>query len=144
MDQLKIKNFQAQLKAVLSGKCCDGCKVSTVTENLQPTLSEEKFRETKNQILGAGQIFLFTLLSFAVLGLNNYCRDILSENIASVNAGCNRTLLYLNKMALPTFMFILVPALILIRNDKIKRFVLKEMLGLPCVNNYFSVVIEKV
>jgi hypothetical protein len=120
----KIKNvFNLEQICFQSKVGIDG---SDSNNKLKITLSEEKFQESKSQIVGTGQTLLLLCLTLSILTSTQIMKTIVKKNIGSINTGPIRTWAYIGRMTLPTFVFIVGPVAILWHNDKMRNSIIRD------------------
>ncbi len=103
-------------------KCNGASKITKVTK-----FKNEKFEETKSNILGTSQTV--SMIIFAVIAVIpvSVGKTRTKLNIEDINRGNLRLLIYLGKISMPTFYFLLFPLLMLAFNQRVKKSLLKEV-----------------
>ena len=89
--------------------------------------SEEKFQESRSQIVGSGQTVVCLILSLIVMYPVYFAKEGIKNDIDSINYGYARISVYIVKMLIPTFSFIIFPILILRNNEKMQKSVVKDL-----------------
>ena len=89
--------------------------------------TNEKFEETKSNILGTSQTVLMILLAVLALLPVSRSKAMIKRNIEDINHGYLRKLYYTGKISMPTFTFLLFPLLMLAFNHKVRRSLIREL-----------------
>lgn len=89
--------------------------------------TNEKFEETKSNILGTGQTVLMILLAVLAVLPAAKSKVLIKMNADDINHGHVRKLYYLSKISMPTFTFLLFPLLMLAFNHKVRRSLIREL-----------------
>ena len=87
----------------------------------------EKFEETKSNILGTSQTVLMLALAVVAVAPISIGKTLIKKNIEEINFGKGRTLMYLGKISMPTFTFLLFPLLMLAFNRKVRKSLWREL-----------------
>jgi len=111
--------------------CNEVSNISTV-----PAGQNEKFEETKSNILGTSQTVLMIVLGMIAMLPVLIGKINTKQNIDDINSGNLRTLIYLGKISMPIFYFLVFPLLVLAFNSRMRKYLLKELneswIGLFC------------
>ena len=89
--------------------------------------SNEKFEETKSNILGTSQTVLMIFLAVLAIIPAAKSKAFLKVNADDINHGYVRKLYYAGKITMPTFTFLLFPLLMLAFNHKVRRSLIREL-----------------
>ena len=107
--------------------------IEDVRASVRISASEEKFQESKSQIVGSGQTVICLILSLIVVIPVYFAQQGIKNEIERINSGYMRTSVYLVKMIIPTFSFIIFPILILSNNEKMQKSVVKDLKEFPFI-----------
>lgn len=90
------------------------------------TFKNEKFEETKSNILGTSQTV--SMIIIAVIGVLpvSVVKTQMKKNVEAINFGTLRTLTYVGKMSMPLFYFFFFPLLMLVFNGKVRKSIFRE------------------
>ena len=101
------------------------------SEPLPCTTSEpkinDKFEETKSNILGTSQTVLMIVLAIIAILPVTRAKVLMKKNIADINHCYLRNLCYLAKISMPTFTFLIFPLLMLTFNHRVRKSLIKEL-----------------
>jgi hypothetical protein len=103
-------------------KCNEGSNATSVTKG-----QNEKFEETKSNILGTSQTVLMLVFGMIAMIPVAIARIRAKQNIEHINGGNLRILFYISKISMPTFYFLLFPLLMLAFNYRIRKYLIKEL-----------------
>ena len=101
--------------------------IEDVRASVRISASEEKFQESRSQIVGSGQTVICLILSLIVMYPVYSAKEGIKNDIESINSGYVRISVYIVKMLIPTFSFIIFPILILRNNEKMQKSVVKDL-----------------
>ena len=107
--------------------------IEDVRASVRISASEEKFQESKSQIVGSGQTVICLILSLIVVIPVYFAQQGIKNEIERINSGYMRTSVYIVKMIIPTFSFIIFPILILSNNEKMQKSVVKDLKEFPFI-----------
>ena len=107
--------------------------IEDVRASVRISASEEKFKESKSQIVGRGQTVICLILSLIVVFPVYFAKEGIKNEIESINSGYVRISVYIAKMIIPTLSFIIFPILILRNNEKMQKSVVKDLKEFPIV-----------
>lgn len=100
----------------------------TQPENSNPKkIANEKFLETKSNILGTSQTIVMTFLSMAALVPSILTKSYAKAYPDQLNAGFGRFCVYFSKITIPTVFFLTLPLLMYAFNTKVRRTVIREL-----------------
>jgi hypothetical protein len=90
-------------------------------------IQNEKFLETKSNMLGTIQTFSMIILSILSLIPIVVGKSLAKKNIELINSGYLRTMVYVGKISLPVFLFLIFPLLIVAFNPKVRNSLIREL-----------------
>lgn len=114
-------------------KVCRSLRKKTSSEETDsaiqqlPSFHNEKFEETKSNILGTSQTVLMLVLAIVAVAPISIGKALIKKNINDINSGKGRALMYLGKISMPTFTFLLFPLLMLAFNHKVRKSLWREL-----------------
>jgi len=118
-------------------KCNNGSNIYPA-----PAGQNEKFEETKSNILGTSQTVIMIVFGIIAMIPVSVGRIRGQQKIEDINSGNLRALIYLGKISMPTFYFLIFPLLMLAFNLRVRKYLLKELkeskIGLLCFGLFQS------